>query len=79
MGNFDKLKNIEQRVSLYFDDALSTDDQMQLFKSIDNDPQCSKMFEKEKQAREFLKSNFKKLGVTNDFIDSIRKKINIEQ
>ncbi len=77
MGNFDDLRSFEENISLYFDNALSANDQNQLFEKIDKDPNCCQQFEKEKTARQFLKNNFKKSSVSTDMIESIKKRLHI--
>lgn len=73
MQNFDDIQNIQKNVSLYFDNALSQEDQDQLLKHVDTDPQCSQIFNQEKSAREFLKSKIRRTTVSDEILDRIKQ------
>ncbi len=75
MGNLDSFRSFEENISLYFDHALSAKDEQQLFERLDNDPSCCQKFEKEKSARQFLKNKFQRSTVSNDMIESIKKRL----
>lgn len=75
MGNLENYNRIKENVSLYFDNALSKEDEEQLMKNVDSDPNCCQFFNQEKNAREFLKNKVKRSSVTPDFLNSIKKKL----
>ena len=77
MKERNQMHDFHQRVSLYFDNALSEEDQRDLMNLVNNDPRCSKVFNKEKSFREFIKTNVKRPQVSSDFIQAIRDKIRV--
>lgn len=72
MGSPNNPYSVEQNVSLYFDSALSKEDEIQLIQKIGSDPQCCEIFQKEKSARDFLKNNLKRSCCSKDMIKNIR-------
>jgi hypothetical protein len=62
---------------LYFDNALSEDDQRELMSEVQKDPKCQREFTKEKSFRDFIRNNVKRSSVSPDLIQSIRDKIRI--
>lgn len=77
MKSPDSFQEIRQKIHLYFDNALSTEDQDNLLQQVDDDPRCQKMFHKEKNFREFLKTSVKRSSVSPDLIQSIRDRIKV--
>lgn len=72
MENPKSSNSVEQHISLYFDSALSKEDEIQLIQKIGNDPSCCASFQKEKTAREFLKNNLKRSSCSKDMINNLR-------
>ena len=68
---------IQDRVSLYFDNALADTERKALLLQVDSDPKCSKIFHKEQTYRNFIKDNIKRSTVSSDLIKSIKASINI--
>ena len=77
MKNQDRFQDLKQRVDLYFDNALSKDDENDLLKRVDDDPRCSKIFNKEKSFRDYIKNNVKRPSVSADFVKSIKDRIKL--
>lgn len=75
MGNLHNLDEIHNRVTLYFDNALGDNERDELLEQVNQDPRCSKIFNKEKNFREFLRKNAYRPEVSSDFIQSIKNKI----
>ena len=76
MGNLhSNMDEIQKRVTLYFDNALGETERSELLKQVDLDPKCSKLFNKEKTFREFLKDNVRRPDVSSDLIQNIKNKI----
>ena len=75
MGNHHNIQDIQKRVTLYFDNALGETEKNELLQQVSNDPRCSKIFNKEKNFREFIKNNVQRPAVTSDFIQNIKDKI----
>jgi|GEM_PF-6773168 len=48
--------DIRQRINLYFDNALSVEDQQDLLHKVECDNKCSKLFTKEKNFRDYIKN-----------------------
>jgi len=72
-----KVQEIQNRVSLFFDNALGDIEKRELLKQVETDPKCSKIFHKEQTCRNFIKNNITRPPVTVDFINSIKNSINI--
>lgn len=68
---------IQNRVSLFFDNALGDTEKVALLKQVDVDPKCSKIFHKEQVYRNFIKKNITRPTVSTDLIQSIKASINI--
>ena len=75
MQSLDRFKKIKENVSLYFDNALSKEDEETLMKNVDSDPDCCQIFNKERSAREFLKNNVRRSSVSSDLMDTIKKNL----
>jgi hypothetical protein len=75
MRNRENIQDLRQKIDLYFDNALPPKDQEELMMKVDQDPRCSKMFNKEKTFRDFIKNNVKRTCVSPDIIQSIRDSI----
>ncbi len=76
MGNLN-VNEIQNRVSLFFDNALGETERAELLQQVQQDPKCSKIFKKEESCRNFIKNNITRPPVTVDFINSIKNSINI--
>ena len=76
MGNFN-VQEIQNRVTLFFDNALGENERKELLDQVDCDPHCSKIFEKEQTCRNFIKENITRPTVSTDLIRSIKDSINI--
>ncbi len=76
MGNLN-VNEIQNRVSLFFDNALCETERAELLQQVQKDPKCSKIFKKEESCRNFIKNNITRPPVTVDFINSIKNSINI--
>lgn len=72
MGSQNSSYSVAQNVSLYFDSALSKEDEIQLIQKIGSDPQCCEAFQKEKTARDFLKNNVKRSCCSEGLLENIR-------
>ncbi len=77
MDHRENFQQIKQRIGLYFDNELNPQDQDDLLSLVQNDARCSKMFNKEKNFRDFIKNNVKRPSVSPDMIQSIRDRIKI--
>jgi len=69
--------DIRQRINLYFDNALSVEDQQDLLHKVECDNKCSKLFTKEKNFRDYIKNNVKRSSVSPDLIQSIKERIRV--
>ena len=76
MGNLN-VNEIQNRVSLFFDNALGESEAQELLQQVETDPKCSKIFNKEQSCRNFIKNNITRPKVTIDLINSIKSSINI--
>lgn len=73
----EKHNEIQNRVSLFFDNALGETERKALLTQVDSDPKCSKIFQKEQNYRNFIKNNITRPTVSTDLIQSIKNSINI--
>ena len=72
MKNGDHLHEIRRQVDMFFDHALSLEDEKTLMERVRQDPMYSQVFSREKNMREELRSRVHRPGVTPDFIQSIK-------
>jgi hypothetical protein len=77
MKNTYTVQQIENKVTLYFDNALNEKESSDLLNQVNNNPTCSQIFNQEKKSREFIKSNVSRFTVPTDFIQTIKNKINL--
>jgi len=77
MPNFENMNEIRASINLYFDNALTTDAQQNLLNKVDSDSTCHKIFNQEKNIREFIKNNVTRPAVSPDFIQNIMNNIKI--
>ena len=77
MRNQENARNLRSKINLYFDNALSQEEQNSLLNQVDSDPRCCKMFNKEKTFRDYIKNNVKRSTVSPDLIQTIKDRIRI--
>lgn len=75
MKNEDHLQEIRRQVDMFFDHALSLDDETSLLKRVQQDPTYQQVFSHEKTMREHLRTKVHRPGVSPDFIQSIKDHI----
>lgn len=69
------LNYFSQQVNLYLDDRLNDESKESLMQIVSEDQECSQLFNKEKNFRDFVKNNVKRSSVPNQLIDDIRSKL----
>lgn len=77
MRNQENTGTLRSKINLYFDNALSQDEQSSLLEKVSSDAKCNKMFNKEKTFRDYIKNNVKRSSVSPDLIQSIRDSIRV--
>lgn len=77
MEEFKNMSDIRSSVNLYFDNQLTSEDQVDLLNRVNSDSRCSKIFNQEKNIREFIKNNVTRPSVSPDFIQNIKSNIKI--
>jgi|GEM_PF-5148072 len=75
MKNNSLLNYFSQQVNLYLDNRLAEDSKQNLLDAINNDSECSKVYNTEKQFRDFIKTNAKRTSASKDLINSIKSKL----
>jgi hypothetical protein len=75
MKNGDHFQEIRRQVDMFFDHALSLEDEKTLLERVRQDPAYHQVFSHEKSMREHLKNRVLRPGVTPDFIQSIKDHI----
>jgi hypothetical protein len=78
MKNGDHLQEIRRQVDMFFDHALSLDDEKNLLDRVQQDPTYKQVFSHEKNIREHLKSRVHRPGVSSEFIQSIKNHIRLD-
>lgn len=78
MGRTNDLQDFRKQVDLYLDRALNSEDEKELLNRVNHDPNCGRVFSKEKHFRNFIKSNVKRSEATPDFIQAIKNRIKID-
>ena len=77
MRNQENTGSLRSKINLYFDNALSQEEQSTLLDQVSNDSKCNKMFNKEKTFRDYIKNNVKRSSVSPDLIQSIKESIRV--
>ena len=77
MENPYSVQQLQNKVNLYFDNALNEKESTELLNQVNVNPTCSKIFNQEKKSRDFIKSNVSRFTVPSDFIQTIKNKINL--
>ncbi|MEO7175241.1 MAG: hypothetical protein ABIV51_05325 [Saprospiraceae bacterium] len=67
--------DIHNKVSMYLDGALNEEDQDNLLRSVAEDPNISRMYNREKSFRDLIRSNVKRPIVSQEFIQTIKDNI----
>jgi len=75
MKNNSLLTYFSQQVNLYLDNRLTQDSEQNLLDAIQSDSECNQVYNKEKQFRDFIKSNIKRPSASQDLIKSIKKQM----
>jgi predicted lactoylglutathione lyase len=70
-------QELYQKVSMYLDNALSTEEQSVLMHEINTNPVCLEMLSKEQHFREFVKSRIHRRTASPALIQAIRDKVRI--
>jgi len=78
MEGRNSLSDVRQRISLYFDNELDQKGQDDLLQEVNNNPTSSRIFQKEKNFRNFIKDNVKRPAVSPDFVQNIRNKVRVK-
>lgn len=68
------LNYFSEQVNLYLDNRLSDDSSENLLKVVHEDKECQKVFDKEKNFRDFIRNNVKRPSAPSDLIDTIKRK-----
>lgn len=77
MRNQENTGILRSKINLYFDNALSQEEKSSLLEQVNSDTRCSKMFNKEKTFRDYIKNNVKRSSVSPDLIQSIKDNIRV--
>lgn len=72
-----KSSTLRQQINLYFDNALDPVAKDELLTQVECDTKCSKLFQKEKNFREYIKNNVRRSSVSPDLIQTIKESIRV--
>ncbi len=70
-------QDLYQKVTMYLDNELSREAEIELFKELKQNPSYFDLLKQEKSFREFVKSKMHRKKVSPALIQSIKKKIRI--
>lgn len=77
MGNTTNYQQLVQKVTMYLDNELTKEAEMELLKEIRRNPAYKEVLSKEQSFREFLKSKIHRRKVSPSLIQSIKDKIRV--
>lgn len=77
MGNTNNHQQLVQKVTMYLDNELTKEAEMELLKEIRRNPAYKEVLSKEQSFREFLKKKIHRRKVSPALIQSIKDKIQI--
>ena len=77
MGNQLNYQDLVQKVTMYLDNELTKEAEMELLREIKTNPAYKELLSKEKSFREFLKSKIHRRTVSPTLIQSIKDKIRV--
>lgn len=75
MKTFDSVKSLRHQINLFLDNELPVEQKDDLIKVIESSPKSQKIMENEMLFRDFVKSNFKRPEVSQDFVQTIKNSI----
>jgi hypothetical protein len=75
MSKQEEIQKIRRQVDMYFDRALSRQDQDQLLERVNTDDAYHRVFNQEKTMREHIKQKIHRPGVSPDLIQAIKENI----
>ena len=77
MKNSSTVQDLFTRVNLYLDNELTPDQETQLLRDIQSNPEYLQILSKERAFREFVKSKLQRRKVSTTIIQSIKDKIKV--
>ncbi|MBC7884867.1 MAG: hypothetical protein H7X99_05295 [Saprospiraceae bacterium] len=75
MRDFNNGMSLKKQINLFLDNELPSEDQMNLMHKVESDPRCNKIFNREKDFREFVRNNVKRPSVSPGFIQNLKDRI----
>lgn len=75
MKNDNLLNYFSNQVNLYLDNRLDKESEENLMDTVQKDSECNKVFQKEKQFRDFIKQKAKRTSASSELINSIKSKL----
>lgn len=75
MKNDNLLNYFSNQVNLYLDNRLDKESEQNLMDTVQKDSECNKVFQKEKQFRDFIKQKTKRTCASSELINSIKSKL----
>ena len=78
MSNHNTNKDLTNKVNMYLDNALSSEDETQFLNQMQDNPSFNKILDKEKSFRKLIKNNVPRRKVSDDLIKGIMRKISTD-
>lgn len=67
--------SLKKQINLFLDNELPTEDHQALMHRVESDPRTNKIFNREKDFRDFVKNNVKRPSVSPVFIQNLKERI----
>jgi hypothetical protein len=77
MSSFASVKTLRHQISLFLDNELPKDDQANLIQFMESDARSNKIYNNEKDFRDFVKNNVRRPSVTPDFVQNLKERIKL--
>ncbi len=77
MRNLDNYREYHEKINMFLDKELNTDDEQDFIQKMHQDPQVGRMYVNEKNFRNLIKNNIHRPNVSPTLIQSIKDKIRI--
>lgn len=77
MRSQNNLNDFRNKVDLYLDNALSTEESQELINKTKSDPNCKAVLEKESNFRSLIKNNVKRTTCSDSLIQNILNKVKL--
>jgi anti-sigma factor RsiW len=75
MGFNHTFDHMAEKINLFIDNELSADERESVESQLECDPLCHSLYESELKFKDFVKTNFKRSSLSDDWVQNIKKQI----